>query len=51
MGVWCDLNNFFVLFINKFLHTRVFGWVVVLRANAPDDGRTYPKHVELRIHQ
>jgi len=19
--------------------------------NAPDDGRTYPKHVELRIHQ
>jgi len=20
-------------------------------SNAPDDGRTYPKHVELRIHQ
>ena len=22
-----------------------------LTSNAPDDGRTYPKHVELRIHQ
>jgi len=22
-----------------------------LKCNAPDDGRMYPKHVELRIHQ
>jgi len=22
-----------------------------LTSNAPDDGRMYPKHVELRIHQ
>ena len=28
------IKNFSVLLINKFLHTRVLGWVVVLRDSA-----------------
>ena len=34
MGVCGVIKNFSVLFINKFLRTRVLGWVVVLRGSA-----------------
>ena len=29
----------------------VHGTIRTAPSNAPDDGRMYPKHVELRIHQ
>ena len=46
MGVWCDYNTY-VLFTNKFLHTRVFGWVMVLRVRCVGrDSRTKPRRSE-----